>query len=159
MLSISPVSFCGKLARDSWYALNKNTKKMELVTPTRDGFIDTYDRQIKKIKDAKQFAIQVDDLMFNDPEIQEIIKEMPEDMTIEVAENFCQTGYGEDENDISDIAEPMLMASEEPIAKATGMESSKLHSITSYTIPYREEGPDKEGIINWLKKIQEYFIK
>ena len=133
MLSVSPISFKATLMRQT-----KPTREGRHET-THDEFLRSYDDQIQKISDYKNFAEQLDTLMYSDSDIQDAIKKLPDDMEIELAANFA-TDDSYDETKVKPSS-PMI------IADGAGL------SGESIICKYDEKGPDKESIMDWLSQI------
>ena len=159
MLSVNPVSFRGNLIRQVHFVRDINSpSKIKQVETTKDEFIRSYDRQIEKIQDYKNFALKLDDMMHNDAEIRQIIDELPDEMEVEIAGNF-KSAQSDDDNEI-EIETPILMTSEDILMgtpKAQRLSwNNKLKAIY-LDLDYDNKGPDREQIINWLNYLKTFF--
>ena len=141
MLNLNPISFKGNLVRQTKPVRDPNAPfGRRSVETTRTDLINSYDYQIDKIEAYKQFALQLDDMMFNDEDIQRKISSLPEDTEIEVAAQFSFNG-DQDCEDI-DLCDPMLIAESDEFD-----ENSALH------VEFNPQGPNKQEILEWLDQI------
>ena len=152
MLSIQPISFRGKLMRETHYVGDRTSPTgSRTIETTPEELKDSYDRQIKKIIAYKQFALKLDDLMYKDDDIQNRIAALPEDMEIEVAGNFGLK-YSEDDHEVMPDA-PVLIASYDPSETSDGEAADAIEE--AYYLEYDKKAPNKEAIIKWLDDIKE----
>ena len=144
MIKINPISFCGKLIRttETRSRINKETGERERYkhTYSRDEFIKTYEDEIKRIKEKKEYAIKVDDLMQNDPDIQKAIEELPDTTTIQY---FANCRNAEDE-----IQDKILVLAED------ANDDSGVPVNLTYLYFNANINTDKQQIMNFLKNVK-----
>lgn len=158
MPSISPISFNGQLTRQMVAKYYKPyTGTAETTETTKDEFIRTYDSQIAKIQKHKNFAIQLDEMMHKDPNIQLIISKLPDDVRIEISANFMNESIDTDKE--INVGNPMLIASYKPFIDSLKQKKIDFNIFNklNFELEYNEKGPDKKAIINWLNGLREFF--
>lgn len=144
MQPINPISFQANLMRQTKIVTdNKPPYKKSIVESTKKDLLASYDREIAKIEAYKQFAMRLDYMMYNDKDIQKKVKDLPDNIEIEVA---AQLSTKENNGYEIELDSPLLIAENEDGKSA----------VTS--IEYDNEGPDKAKILNWLDKLEETMV-
>ena len=141
MLNLNPISFKGYLVRQTKPVRDPNAPfGSRNVETTKVDLINSYDYQIDKIEAYKQFALQLDDMMFNDEDIQRKISSLPEDTEIEVAAQLS-LDCDQDCDDI-ELRGPMLIAA-----------SDEYDENSALYVEFNPQGPNKQEILEWLDQI------
>ena len=141
MLNLNPISFKANLVRQTKPVRDPNAPfGRRSVETSRTDLINSYDYQIDKIEAYKQFALQLDDMMFNDEDIQRKISLLPEDIEIEVAAQLSLE-CDQDCDDI-ELRGPMLIA-----------ENGEFDESSTLDVEFNPQGPNKQEILEWLDQI------
>ena len=104
--------------------------------------MDKYDIIAQK---QKERAIELDTFMRTDKEVQELIKKLPEEDTIEILNNFC--GFCEGTESELEMDELSLFCSSDTIEEHYG------YNDTVKGIQNANGEIDKKGIISWLNNL------
>lgn len=159
MLPVSSISFKGQVSRQIVTGFKESHDKNPYTYETTyDKFIKSYDSQIEKIQNRKNFAIKLDNMMHNDPDIKAIIDKLPDDIEIEVAGNFTAQEIDTDRE--IELANPVLLASHSQFTKTQKGQSLDMISLIHYLtleVEYSKEGPDKKIITDWLNDLTTFF--
>ena len=148
-MNINPtnLSFTAKLSGQTYFKFNREARQSEEKETTFKEMVDSYDRQIATIQKQKESAIELDTFMRTNKEVQELIKKLPEEDTVEMVNNFCGHCTGEDSEVATD--ELMLLYISDTIGEHCGKDG------TFVGIQNPDGGIDKKGIIDWLKDLLE----
>ena len=140
MLNLNPISFQGNLVRQT--KVVRDSEKpfgRKNVETTKEDLAESYDSQIKKIEAYKQFALKLDDLMFEDKDIQEKISSLPEGIEIELAAHLSLMEGTEEEVELGD---PIIIAANED------------DESESLVMGFDEAGPNKKELLQWLDDVE-----
>lgn len=153
--SINSTPFTATIIRQTHPVRNHKDGKVMQVESTEKQFLDSFDSQIRKIQEAKTKAIELDTFMRSE-EVAELIEQLPENDTIEVAANFCLDSL-EDEKEIK-IGNPYLLYGESSIRKAApNLSYDDAIELSCIEVQNKNGSFDKEQILNWLQKLVKVF--
>lgn len=140
MLNLSSISFQGNLVRQTKVVRDPEAPfGRKNVETTKKDLVESYDSQIKKIEAYKQFALKLDDLMFEDKDIQEKISSLPEDIEIELGAHLSLKEGTEEEVELDN---PIIIAANEN------------DDSESLIVNFDEAGPNKEELLEWLDEVE-----
>lgn len=142
--SISP-SFGAKLSGQTYLKMDLAKRETVEKETKFSEMVKSYDDQIAKIQQQKVRAIELDTFMRTDKTVQELVKKLPKEDTLEMVNNFCAYCHGDDsELEMEDLS---LLYVSERLDNPSEMESFEVQN------PKGEI--DKKGIIDWLKDLLE----
>jgi len=126
---------------------------------TKADMEESFDFQIKKIREQKAAAVEFDNFMRSD-EIKGVMKQLPKDASIEMFNSF---ELSEDPRDVDDC-EPFSLtyikdseACDEDGYDGYILYGSECGDIAFHGVQKRDGSIDKDGIKNWLNTLVSLF--
>ena len=156
--SINSNSFQGSVSRHLRTVSNGYAVPVSYKPETKEDFLKSYNDILLAVHKQKARAIELDEFMFSD-KVQKEVEKLPEDVIIEmncdanmdyIKRNEPWKGMYIQLHDTREMERRELYPN-------GAVNNRRVHELSQMRVQKKDGTINKEGIISWIKGLQEYF--